>query len=119
MYYAYVLESSRKAKATRSVYEHIKSHTKSPLLPPVTIADFPLTDGVVVPPQDKHRVLNLRLHDEHLSPYMKSNASLFHLLMIDEKTETKIYRGENGWMLIFEGIEAQPKPFGQNGFDLR
>jgi len=119
IYYAYILEQSRKAKATRSAYEYVKANTKQPLLPPITLHDFPLVDGVQVMQQDKHRILNLRLHDEHLSPYMKSDMSLFHLLMMDEKSEMRIYRGENGWMMLFEGVQATPKPFGQSGFDLR
>ena len=119
MYYAYILEQSRKAKATRSAYEYVKANTKQPLLPPITLHDFPLSEGVQIVQSDKHRILNLRLHDEHLSPYMKSDMSLFHLLMMDEKVEMKIYRAESGWMMIFDGIQATPKPFGQSGFDLR
>jgi hypothetical protein len=117
--YAYILEQSRKAKAARHVYDHLKSHTKAPLLPPMTIAEFAIYDGVIVPQPDKHRILNLRLHDEHLSPYLKSDMSLFHLLMMDDKVEMKVYRADNGWMFLFQGIQAQPKPFGQSGFDLR
>ncbi|MGZ4106110.1 MAG: hypothetical protein ACXVP5_01985 [Tumebacillaceae bacterium] len=119
MNYAYILDQSRKAKAARSVYEYMKSHTKAPFLPGVTVADYQITDGIAITGQDKHRVLNLRLHDEHLSPYFKSDMSLFHLLMMDDKCEMKIYRAENGWFLLFEGIQATPKPFGQSGFDLR
>lgn len=119
MYYAYILEASRKAKAVRNLFEHLKSHTKAPFLPELTVADFVLTDGMTIPQQDKHRVLNLKLHDEHLSPYFKSDMSLFHLLMMDDKVEMRMYRVEAGWMLLFDGIQAQPKPFGQSGFDLR
>lgn len=119
MHYGYIMEQSRKAKATRNVYEYLKSHTKSPFLPPVTVVEHQLTDGLPVPQQDKNRILNLRLHDEHLSPYFKSDMSLFHLLMLDDKVEMKIYRAESGWFLLMEGIQVQPKPFGQNGFDMR
>jgi hypothetical protein len=119
MYYAYILEQSRKAKAARSAYEHFRNHTKAPLLPPMTLHDYSLFDGVQVQQQDKHRILNLRLHDEHLSPYLKSDMSLFHLLMMDEKADMKMYRSDNGWILVFDGIQATPKPFGQSGFDLR
>jgi hypothetical protein len=117
--YAYILEQSRKAKATRSVYEYLKSHTKQPFLPPIVVNEFNATDGIVVSQQDKHRVLNLRMHDEHLSPYFKSDMSLFHLLMMDDKVEMKMYRADQGWMFVFHGIQATPKPFGQSGFDLR
>jgi hypothetical protein len=120
MYYAYVLEQSRKAKAVRNLYDHLKSHTKSPFLPSLTVSDYTLIDGLPIPQQDKNRVLNLKLHDEHLSPYFKSDMSLFHLLMMDDKVEMRIYRAEaGGWVLLFDGIQAQPKPFGQSGFDLR
>lgn len=119
MNYAYILDQSRKVKAARSVYEYLKSHTKAPLLPSLTVNDYQITDGIAVTPQDKHRVLNLRLHDEHLSPYFKSDMSLFHLLMMDDKCEMKMYRAENGYFLVFEGIQATPKPFGQSGYDLR
>lgn len=119
MNYAYILDQSRKAKAARSVYDYLKSHTKAPFLPPLTVADYQITDGIAIGQQDKNRVLNLRMHDEHLSPYFKSDMSLFHLLMMDDKCEMKIYRAENGWFFLFEGIQATPKPFGQSGFDLR
>ncbi|KEO84393.1 hypothetical protein [Tumebacillus flagellatus] len=119
MNYAYILEQSRKAKATRSLYEYLKTHTKQPFLPGTVVADFPIADGIQVQNQDKHRVINLRLHDEHLSPYMRSDMSLFHLLMMDEKADIRMYRAENGWMLVFEGIQVAPKPFGQSGYDMR
>jgi len=117
--YAYILEQSRKAKAARSVYEYLKTHTKAPFLPATTVAEYPIFDGILVQQQDKHRILNLRMHDEHLSPYFKSDMSLFHLLMMDDKVEMKMYRAEAGWMAVFVGIQATPKPFGQSGFDLR
>jgi len=119
MNYAYILEQSRKAKAARSVYEYLKTHTKAPFLPPLVVAEYAIYDGILVPQSDKHRILNLRMHDEHLSPYFKSDMSLFHLLMMDDKVEMKMYRADNGWMLVMHGIQAQPKPFGQSGFDLR
>jgi hypothetical protein len=119
MYYAYILETSRKAKAARHVYDFLYKHRKEELLPSQVVAGFPIRDGIRVTQTDKNRILNLRFHDEHMSPYFKTNMSLFHLLMIDETADIWAYRGENGWMFLFEGIQEAPKPFGAHGYDMR
>lgn len=119
MYYAYILENSRKARAARHVYEHVNKYRKEAYLPAQVIFGYPVHHGLRVSPMDKNRVLNLRFHDEHLSPYFKTNMSLFHLLMLDEKADMWAYRGEQGWMFLFEGIQEAPKPFGKNGYDMR
>jgi hypothetical protein len=119
MYYAYILETSRKARAARQVYDYLYKHRKGDLLPEQVVAGYSIREGIRVAPNEKNRVLNLRFHDEHLSPYFKTNMSLFHLLMIDENAEMWAYRGENGWMFLFEGIQEAPKPFGAHGYDMR
>lgn len=120
MYYALVTEQSRKAKSTRNFYEYLlKIKQKQDFLPVEVIEGYILTDGIRVPVQDRHRVLNLKLHDEHLSPYFKSDMSLFHLLMIDEGAEMRLYRTELGWMFLLDGVQEAPKPFGNQGFDMR
>lgn len=119
MNYAWILEASRKAKAARNLYESLKNSNKGEFLPPETNDAFTARDGIAVAQSDKNRVLNLRLHDEHLSPYFVSNMNLFQLLMLDDKVDIKVYKAENGWVLIFEGTQDLPKPFGNQGYDMR
>lgn len=119
MYHALILEQSRKAKATRQVYEHLRNHQKRDLLPEQRIESYTIREGVRVPQQEKHRVLNLRLHDEYLSPYLKTDMNLFILLMMDDKVDMQMYRAENGWMLLFDKVQNLPKPFGTQGYDMR
>lgn len=119
MHYALILESSRKAKAARQVYEYLKNHHRSELLPEQKIETYIIRDGVRVPQQDKRRILNLRFHDEHLSPYFKTNMNLFILIMIDDKVDMQVYRADHGWMFLFDNVQNLPKPFGTQGYDMR
>lgn len=118
-----VLEQSRKFKAARSVYEHVRAKAKQ-LRTELESAsheweDVAANEGVYVPMQDRSQVLNLRLHDEHLSPYFRTDMNLFHMLMVDEKTEMYIYHADNGWLFVFPDIPDGPQPFGSDGFDTR
>lgn len=120
MNYALILETSRKAKAAKQLYEHLRNHYKGKLLPEQKIEGYAIREGIpVVQPQEKNRVLNLRLHDEHLSPYMKTNMNLFHMLMLDDQIEIQVYKADNGWMFLYQGIQNLPKPFGSQGYDMR
>lgn len=76
-------------------------------------------EGVAVSQADKYRVLNLRLSEEHLSPYFKTDMNLFHMLMMDDTADMRIYKADKGWLFVFDGIPEGPKPFGQNGYDPR
>jgi hypothetical protein len=117
--YAFVSEASRKAKAVRQLYESLKNNSRGERLPGMMIGGYEAREGVRVSQGDKQRVLNLKLHDEHLSPYFKSDMNLFHLLMLDETSDIWIYRCDNGWIFVFEGVQAAPRPFGPQGYDLR
>ncbi|MDB5083755.1 MAG: hypothetical protein JWN30_641 [Bacilli bacterium] len=121
MYYAIITEQSRKAKSTRNLYDYLKSHYKQEQQLPQAedVEGYIGQEGVRIAPQDRYRVLNLKLHDEHLSPYFKSDMSLFHLLMIDEQAEIRMYKLEGGWMFLLDGVQEAPKPFGNQGFDMR
>lgn len=120
-YFALVLEQSRKAKAARGVYEslRVKVHDKDGLIAQVQMENAEGTEGVRVQPADKYRVLNVRLHDEYMSPYFVTDMNLFQLLMIDENSEMSVYRSERGWLFVFDELTQGPLPFGQNGFDMR
>lgn len=119
MYYALILENSRKAKAARQIYEYLRNSNKRELLPEQKVEEYIAREGVRVQQQDKNRVLNLRLQDEHLSPYFKTDMNLFILLMMDDKVDICAYKAENGWMFLFENVQNLPKPFGTQGYDMR
>lgn len=119
-HYGFVSDQSRKAKAARNLYDYLKQKLKPEQWenPP----DWEIVqgfEGIRVPQQEKHRVLNIRLHDEHMSPYFKTDMNLFHMLMLDDTAEVVVYRADHGWLFAFEGIPESPKPFGQLGFDTR
>lgn len=119
-HYGLVLEQSRKSKAARNVYEYLKNKVKpSDWIEKIQVAENEGVDGIPVSAADKFRVLNMRLHDEHLSPYFRTDMNLFHMLMMDETTEMTVFKSTLGWLFVFEGIPIGPKPFGQNGFDMR
>lgn len=120
-YFALVLEQSRKAKAARNVYDHLrgKVRDKSELIPEIHMENADGTDGIRVEPADKYRILNVRLHDEHMSPYFCTDMNLFQMLMIDENSEMSVFRSERGWLFVFDQLTRGPLPFGQNGFDMR
>lgn len=116
--YGLIMEQSRKAKAARNVYDYLKQKVRihEPAIEWEQIHGF---DGVRVPSQDRYRVLNVRLHDEHMSPYLKTDMNLFQMLMMDENTEITVFRADQGWLFVFDGVPQGPKPFGQSGFDMR
>lgn len=119
-YFALVTEQSRKAKAIRQVYEHLRNKSREKdLLTDIGFEDVKGAAGVWVDPADRYRILNIRLHDEHLSPYFQTNMNLFQLLMLDDQSDMSLYRSDRGWLLVFEDIPSAPQPFGQHGFDMR
>ncbi len=119
MLYGLITEQSRKAKATRSFFESIRNRGKATPMHDEKILDFVVTSGFQVPAEERTRILKLRLHDEHMSPYFKTNMNLFHLLMIDENTEAYVYQAEQGILFVFEGLPNNPQPFGVSGHDMR
>lgn len=120
-HFALVAEQSRKAKATRHVYEYLrgKLKDKSKFIPEVVLEEVQGTEGIRIEPVDRFRVLNIRLQDEYLSPFFKTDLNLFQLLMIDDHSDMSIFRGDKGWLFVFEGLAQGPQPFGQNGYDTR
>lgn len=119
-HYGLITEQSRKAKAARNVYEHLRQKVQpSEWTKEITVDDIHGVDGIPVGASDKYRILNMRLHDEHLSPYFRTDMNLFHMLMMDDTSDMWVFRAEAGWLFVFEGIPNGPKPFGQNGFDTR
>lgn len=120
-YFALVMEQSRKARAVRHVYEYLRSKIKNSRLleQEIELSDVLGRDGIIIDASDMYRVLNVRLHDEHLSPYFQTNMNLFQMLMIDENSEVRLYRAEKGWLFVFEDLPPAPSPFGQSGFDMR
>ncbi|GAX91818.1 hypothetical protein [Effusibacillus lacus] len=120
MYYALILETSRKAKAARNIYDYLhKNSHKRGLLPEQKVEGYLIKDGIIVPQQDKHRILNLRLFDEHLSPYFKTNMNLFILIMLDDQVGMQVFKADHGWMFLFDNVQYLPKPFGTQGYDMR
>lgn len=113
-----IMEQSRKAKAARNVYDYLKQKVRTHE-PPIEWESIHGFDGIHVPDQDKYRVLNVRLHDEHMSPYLKTDMNLFQMLMMDESTDIVVYRADQGWLFVFDGVPQGPKPFGQSGYDMR
>lgn len=119
MHHGLVTEQSRKAKAAKSVYEYLRQRTRDSSVADLEWESIQGFEGIHVSQADKHRVLNLRLQEEHLSPYFKTDMNLFHMLMLDDSTEMRLFRTDKGTLFVFEGIPDGPKPFGQNGFDMR
>lgn len=118
--YGYVSEQSRKSKTTRALYEFLKANVSRNLWKSRSDRqDIEGHNGIPVPLHERHRVLALRLHDEHLSPYFKTDMNLFHLLMMDESIDVVVFESGSGWLLEFEGLPTGPKPFGQQGHDTR
>jgi hypothetical protein len=118
--YSFISENSRKAKYVKHLYDQLRSKVRREDW--VATADWENIhghDGIPVPQNDKTRALNLRLQDEHLSPYMKTDMNLFQMHMLDETVKIVIFRAQNGWLLTYEGVSEGPQPFGQNGYDTR
>jgi hypothetical protein len=119
-HHGFILSLSRKAKAARNLYEYLRQKVKpEEWIPSIQWESVHAYDGIRVPPADRHRVLNIRIHDEHLSPYFKTDMNLFHLLMIDDSVDITVFRADKGWLFVFDGIPQGPKPFGQLGYDTR
>lgn len=119
MHHGLILEQSRKAKAARAVYDSLRSRFRGTPSAGIEWDTIQANDGIVVHQSDKYRVLNLRFQDEYLSPYFKTDMNLFHMMMMDDSASMSVYRADRGWLFVFEGIPDGPKPFGQNGFDMR
>lgn len=118
--YGLITDQSRKSKTVRNIYDYLRQKVNQMTwIPTVTWDVYTAIEGVPVPEQDKFRVLNVRIHEEHMSPYFKTDMNLFHMLMLDESAEMTLFRAENGWLFLFEGIPSTPKPFGQLGYDMR
>ncbi|SIS62070.1 hypothetical protein [Alicyclobacillus vulcanalis] len=119
IHYVLVTDRSRKARALRQLYEALAA-TRADTRPlEVHIGDIRGQGGIEIGERDRHRVLGLRLQDEHLSPYCQTNMNLFQLLMLDERTEMSLYRAQRAWLLVFRGVANGPRPFGTEGYDLR
>lgn len=119
VHYVLVTDRSRKAKALRQLYEALVAGRADAATLEVSVGDIRGQRGVEVRERDRHRVLNLRLQDEHMSPYFQTNMNLFQLLMLDEQTEMSLYRAHRAWLLVFRGVTSGPRPFGSQGYDLR
>jgi len=118
--YGLVTEHSRKARAARNLYENLRGRIKPhEWLPAFEWDSIHAEDGIKVPVQDMHRILNIRFQDEHLSPYLKTDMNLFQMLMLDETVQVFVYKADHGWLFVFDGLLDAPKPFGQSGFDMR
>lgn len=118
--YSFVSEQSRKSHSVKNMYEYLKGRVNRGLWDKNTSWDsISGTDGIPVPEKDRHKIINLRLHDEHLSPYFKTSMNLFHMLMVDETAEIYLYKSNNGWLFTFDGVPQEPQPFGQSGYDMR
>ncbi|TDY43461.1 hypothetical protein C7445_111109 [Alicyclobacillus sacchari] len=119
-HYALVFDNSRKAKSIRQLYDALKARARQEdRLDVAVYGEATGRDGVRVKEPDRYRVLNLRLQDEHMSPFFRTTMNLFQMLMLDESIDMAIFRAERGWLFEFHGVASGPVPFGQNGFDLR
>ncbi|MDQ0188456.1 hypothetical protein JI721_16050 [Alicyclobacillus cycloheptanicus] len=119
-YHALITEQSRKAKAARNFYEYLRQKVnQAGWIPSLQWDVHQAFDGIRVPDRDRYKVLNIRLHDEHMSPYFKTDMNLFHMLMMDDTVDVTVFRAAPGWLFVFDGIPEGPKPFGQQGHDPR
>ncbi|MBF8378654.1 hypothetical protein IW967_12390 [Alicyclobacillus mali] len=119
LHYVLVLDRSRKARSLRQLYEAVVADRAEDARLEVSIGDIRGQSGIELRERDRHRVLSLRLQDEHMSPYCQTNMNLFQLLMLDERTEMSIYRAQRAWLLVFRGVTSGPRPFGTQGYDPR
>lgn len=121
LHFGWISAQSRKAKAVRNLYEFLRRVVKpEEWVPAIEWLTYRGVEGIRVPVSERYRVLNIRIHDEHLSPYFKTDMNLFHLLMIDDTVDVTLFRGEKGgWLFVFDGVPAGPKPFGGQGYDTR
>ncbi|MCY0877088.1 MAG: hypothetical protein OWT28_12590 [Firmicutes bacterium] len=112
-------DQSRKSKAARLLYEHVRTKGKATPTTATQVGPWPVQAGYDLATTDRARVVDLRLHEEHMSPYFKTDMNLFHLLMLDDKIEMAIYKTSEGILLAFEGLPENPEPFGAHGHDMR
>lgn len=120
-HHALILEQSRKAKVAKNLYDYLKQKVNHGEWTPELQWDVhEAVDGIHVPDRDRYKVLNVRLHEEHMSPYFKTDMNLFHMLMMDDTVDVTVYRTTpSGWLFVLDGIPEGPKPFGQQGYDPR
>lgn len=118
-HYGLITKESRKARAAKNLYEYLHGKNRSRELPDPKLGEFKASGGFGVAEADRFRVVDLRLHDEHLSPYFKTDMNLFHLLMIDNAAEMAMFRSEDGILFVFDGLPDGPQPFGAQGHDPR
>nr|NNM90736.1 hypothetical protein [Bacilli bacterium] len=119
MHYGLLLDQSRKAKQAKSLFEYIRTKTRSEKLEDTVIFERPVSLGFRLSLSDRHRVVSLRLQDEHLSPYFKTDMNLFHLIMIDESIDISVFKSQEGILFVFTGLPSSPQPFGSHGHDTR
>ena len=119
MHYGLVTDQSRKAKQAKAFYEYVRTKTRSEVLSVTQVVELPVFGGFRLLRGDRHRVVNLRLMDEHLSPYFRTDMNLFHLLMIDDNIDMSIFKSQDGILFVFEGLPNSPQPFGAHGYDPR
>lgn len=118
--YLLVSEQSRKAKAVRQAYEHLRNRIdKQQWNTDIQLESVQGLEGIPVPTSEKHRVLNLKVQDEHLSPYIQTDLNLFQMHMLNDGVDMTIYRASRGWLVIYEGVMDGPQPFGNLGYDTR
>lgn len=119
IHYGLITDQSRKSKAARAVYETARVRAKGQAVPLGEVAGIPVPTGFSILETDRRKVLDIRLQDEHMSPYFKTDMNLFHLLMLDETTEMTICKVPDGVLILFNGLPDNPKPFGAHGHDTR
>lgn len=76
-------------------------------------------EGIIVPPSEIRRFLNLKPVDEHLSPYIKTDLNLFQMHMLDDQVQIKVFKAPHGWLIEYDGVPSGPQPFGNAGYDTR
>lgn len=120
MRYLLVSEQSRKAKAVRQTYEHLRNRVEKQIWSTeIQLEAVQGHEGVPVPRNEKHRILNLKVQDEHLSPYIQTDLNLFQMHMLDDGVNMTVYRAPHGWLVVYEGVIDGPQPFGNLGYDTR
>jgi len=119
MRFGLVMDQSRKAKAAKHLYDFVRTKTKAKPLQDDLVATWPVQSGLQLLAGDRFRVLDLHLHEEHMSPYFKTDMNLFHMLMLDDTIEMSLYRASEGILFVFEGLPDNPQPFGSHGHDPR
>lgn len=116
----YVSEHSRKAKLLRQIYEQLRQRVdKQQWVESFQWESVQAKDGIMAARQDKQKLLNLKIQDEHLSPYSKTDMNLFQMHMLNEEVEITVFKAPHGWILVYDGVSEGPRPFGQLGYDTR